>query len=124
MRGAGRRRGYALIVVLVVGTTLLMLALATSTLALVQLRSASYLAAAQQARAAAEAGVLLIGEQLRYAWQRDGRFPSNPPDVPPGSGFELRVISYHAWSDGEAEFEVEARHDGAVAVAGGRSKLP
>lgn len=117
MRG---RRGIVLVAVLLGGAALLLLATAALTAALVQAQGAAWSARAQQARAAARSGIVLVDAMLAREVARSGAAPAEAPTLPDGHGLDVAVLDYRRTASREVEVEVEGRADGARAVAGAR----
>ena len=117
-------RGGALVAVLLGGTALLVLALAALAAALVQAQGAAYLARAQQARASARGGVLMLERTLGQALVRDGELPTSVPALPAGHGLDADAVAYRRSGPRTAEVEVTAREAGATATVGARLRFP
>lgn len=124
MRADPGRRGAILVTVMLAGLALLAAALAGATLATLHLAGARHAEAAGRARLAARSGLELVDAVLAAEFAEDGRLPDDAPRLPRGHGLELRIVGWDRRGDGEAEVELEARVDGAVAVAGGRLRYP
>lgn len=117
-------RGGALVAVLLGGTALLVIALAALAAALVQAQGAAYLARAQQARASARGGVLMLERTLAQTLVRDGDLPTSAPTLPAGHGLDVTEIAYRRTGPRAAEVEVTARDAGATATVGARLRFP
>jgi hypothetical protein len=117
-------RGAALVAVLLGGTALLVLATAALAAALVQAQGAAYLARAQEARAGARGGVLLLERTLAATLARDGSLPRTAPSLPSGHDLELTGVSYRPLGPRTAEVEVTAREAGATVTVGARLRFP
>jgi hypothetical protein len=117
-------RGAALAAVLLGGSALLVLATAALAAALVQAQGAAYLARAQQARAAARGGVLVVERTLAATLAREGRLPPAAPPLPSGHGLQLTEVAYRPLGPRAAEVEVTAREAGASVTVGARLRFP
>jgi hypothetical protein len=112
------------VAVLLGGTALLVIALAALAAALVQAQGAAYLARAQQARAGARGGVLMLELTLAQALARDGELPATSPGLPAGHGLDVDALDYRRTGPRAAEVEVTARDAGAAATVGARLRFP
>ena len=118
------RRGMILVAVLIGGIALLAIATAALTVALLQLQGAEHQQRSQRARAAAEAGVVLVDAVLADRWSRGEGLPDAAPPLPGGHGLEIRLIGFRPLAADLVEIEVEGREAGAVAVAGAKLRYP
>jgi hypothetical protein len=112
------------VAVLLGGTALLAIALAALMAALVQAQGAAYLARAEQARASARGGVLMLERRLAQVLARDGELPTSAPALPDGHGLDVVGVAYRRTGPRAAEAEVTARDAGTTATVGARLRFP
>lgn len=120
----GRDAAFVLVAVLWSGVAMMMLALATTTLAWMNWSGARHEASTIAARADAEGAVLRFEAALVERARVGDVRPTEPPPVPEVDGVSARVITFR-WLDARTvEYEIEVTRPPARVIVGGRWSVP